>query len=135
MASSLPKRHWDLLILKLTIYLRQLVPHLRRLLDWLFEEFEPWFKWVVFDALLALLIGVTAKRVRSFAEGATQFAAFWAEQRPGQPAWSWVEGSSRFASSLGGGYLALRQQRSAHSPGHAMCPSCSSGPSIKMGPP
>lgn len=31
----------------------------------LVQEFEPWFKWVIMDAVLALAISLIAKRVKS----------------------------------------------------------------------
>jgi len=34
-----------------------------RLIDWAGEEFDPWLKWIVFDALFALATAAVARRV------------------------------------------------------------------------
>ncbi|GBF99682.1 hypothetical protein Rsub_12376 [Raphidocelis subcapitata] len=43
--------------------LAKLKDWLRRLIDFVLDEFEPWFKWVVLDAALALVVAVLAARV------------------------------------------------------------------------
>jgi len=45
-------------------HLRRLARLLRRTVDWFLDEFEPWVKWVVLDACLALFVGLAAKKVR-----------------------------------------------------------------------
>jgi hypothetical protein len=45
--------------------LARLARLLRRTVDWVLEEFEPWLKWVVLDACLALCVGAVAKRVKA----------------------------------------------------------------------
>lgn len=38
---------------------------LRRAIDWVLEEFEPWFKWIVLDAVLSLCVGLAAKKFKT----------------------------------------------------------------------
>lgn len=46
--------------------LARLARLLRRLIDWAFgDEFEPWLRWTVLDALLTLCVGLAAKKVRA----------------------------------------------------------------------
>ncbi|KAK9832576.1 hypothetical protein WJX81_000055 [Elliptochloris bilobata] len=48
---------------RLCILLRRTRAALARLLDWLLQEFEPWFKWMVFDAVLYLVANAAVKRL------------------------------------------------------------------------
>lgn len=45
--------------------LARLTKLLRRTIDWVLDEFEPWLKWTILDACLALCVGLAAKRVRA----------------------------------------------------------------------
>ena len=45
--------------------LARLARLLRRAIDWVFDEFEPWLKWTILDACLALCVGLAARKVRA----------------------------------------------------------------------
>jgi hypothetical protein len=35
-----------------------------KFLNWLLEDFSPWLKWLVFDAILTALVGILANRYK-----------------------------------------------------------------------
>ena len=45
--------------------LARLVRLLKRTIDWVLDEFEPWLKWTILDACLALCAGLAARKVRA----------------------------------------------------------------------
>ncbi|KAK9799803.1 hypothetical protein WJX73_000557 [Symbiochloris irregularis] len=109
---------------------QRLKERLYHFVSWILNELEPWFKWLVYQAILSVLLRWIVKRVQTlgpwldaagllqamagtitadqFAVGAQRLAATWNSLVSTQGCWQWKSGTA-LANSQDPGYLDMQQ--------------------------